>query len=125
MYPNVDITQFTQSAKAIQKLFKDATAISSKIANDPVFAKQLMEKAQQSKQEEVQKQLQSIGIGSEINISFNPNTIHITLSPKKASRLVANSPFFFTGDNSVPPFVSHQYGLRRANHIHHLFHSHE
>lgn len=83
MYPNVDITQFTQSAKAIQKLFKDATAISTKIANDPVFAKQLMEKAQQSKQEEVQKQLQSIGTESEINISFNPNTIHITLSPKK------------------------------------------
>ncbi|MBA2877394.1 hypothetical protein HNR63_000421 [Anoxybacillus kamchatkensis] len=83
MYPNVDITQFTQSAKAIQKILKDATTISTKIANDPTFAKQLMEKAQQSKQEEVQKQLQSIGIESEMKISFNPNTIHITLLPKK------------------------------------------
>ncbi|KFZ43150.1 hypothetical protein CS060_02845 [Anoxybacillus flavithermus] len=95
MYPNVDITQFTQSAKAVQKLFKDATAISAKIANDPVFAKQLMEKAQQSKQEDVQIQLQSIGIESEIKkISFNPNTIHITLSPKKGESPCCQLTFF-------------------------------
>ncbi|SFA43108.1 hypothetical protein SAMN05216169_100718 [Anoxybacillus pushchinoensis] len=94
MYPNVNITQFTQSAKSVQKLLKDATAISTKIANDPTFAKQLMEKAQQSKQEDVQKQLQSIGIESEMNISFNPNTIHITLSPKKGESPCCQLTFF-------------------------------
>lgn len=79
-FNKINIDESTNKRKQSSK---DATTISTKIANDPTFAKQLMEKAQQSKQEEVQKQLQSIGIESEMKISFNPNTIHITLSPKK------------------------------------------
>jgi hypothetical protein len=83
LYPEVDVTLFTKSATSIQKLLKDATSITNKLATSPSFAREVMSAAQQSKEDEVKRLLRSAGIQSKLEVSFNPNTIHVTLSPKK------------------------------------------
>ncbi|MCM3163898.1 hypothetical protein [Metabacillus litoralis] len=79
-YPEVDPTLLEQSAKSMQKLMKEASLVLNKLADSKDFATKVMSAAQQSNKKEVDKLIQSTGIKSKVNTTFNPDGINMRLS---------------------------------------------
>ncbi len=79
-FPPIDTSLFTSSAKTMQDVVRDAGTLSHVISTSHPFAQQLMHAAQQSNNPEVRRLLQTLGIRSAINTSFDPDSIRITLS---------------------------------------------
>lgn len=81
-FPPVEVSKFQKSARAFKTLINSATTILDEMDNSQSFAYQLKTLAQQGKKEEIQRLLREIGIKEDVKVSFNPDQIHIMLSPK-------------------------------------------
>ncbi|MRG85193.1 hypothetical protein [Salinibacillus xinjiangensis] len=81
-YPNVDTTQFTESATEFQSLMKSAHKIIDRFANSKEFAYQVMDAAQKSDHETVKKLIEKEDLAHPVEIKFNPDGIDITLIAK-------------------------------------------
>jgi hypothetical protein len=79
-FPDVDPTLFNESAIEMQKLMNDASIVLKKIAESKEFAKKVMSAAQESHLEEVDRLIQSTGIKSKVETSFNPDGINMKFS---------------------------------------------
>lgn len=84
-YPDVDASLFEQSAKSMQILMKEANLVLNKLAESKPFAKKIMYAAQHSNIKEVEMLIQSTGIKSKVDTSFNPDGINLKLSSKVGS----------------------------------------
>ncbi len=81
-YPDVDPTLFNESAIEMQKLMNDASIVLKRIAESKDFAKKVMSAAQESHLQEVDRLIQSTGIKSKVETSFNPDGINMTFKSK-------------------------------------------
>lgn len=79
-YPPVDTQQLDKSVRKFQDLMKQANLLLAKLAEDPVFAKELMSEAQQSNSEKVNEMIESTGITIDVKTSFTPTGIRIILN---------------------------------------------
>ncbi|QSS99409.1 hypothetical protein IMZ31_15185 [Pontibacillus sp. ALD_SL1] len=85
-YPDVDPTTLTDSAKAFQSLMSDAHIIIEKFATSPNFSQKVMKAAQQSNNEKVKQLIQGTGIQHPIEIHYNPDGIHLTLTAQSQNQ---------------------------------------
>ncbi|WP_156290544.1 hypothetical protein [Oceanobacillus salinisoli] len=76
-YPPVDPELFHQSANEMRKLMNDASVVLDRLADSKEFDEAIMSAAQESNQEEVKRLIQSTGISSEVDVSFNPDNIRL------------------------------------------------
>ena len=74
-YPDVNTTLFKESALKALSLMNDANLVMEKITTSQTFSTDLMRAAQQSKQSEVQRLIQSTGIKKKPEITYNPDGI--------------------------------------------------
>lgn len=74
-YPEVNTDLFTASAAKAIVLMEDAYAVMKKITTSASFSKDLMSAAQQSKQSEVEKLIETAGIKKKPKITYNPDGI--------------------------------------------------
>ncbi|MBB6453422.1 tRNA A-37 threonylcarbamoyl transferase component Bud32 [Salirhabdus euzebyi] len=79
-YPEVNPSQFTDSAYSFQALLVDAQKIIAKLSDSKEFAKQVMDNAQKSNQAEVIKLVKETGITHPVDVSFTPDNIKIILT---------------------------------------------
>lgn len=77
LFPPVNIEKLHSSAKRFQTLIHDARLLTDKIVSDSLFASDLMNAAQLSDQETVDRLIQSTGITIKTNTSFSPSGIRI------------------------------------------------
>ncbi|MGM9925529.1 MAG: hypothetical protein ACI35R_14880 [Bacillus sp. (in: firmicutes)] len=82
-YPPVDPSILIKSAQKSTELLNDAQKVSHGFTNSSAFSKQLIEAAQQSKNEEVKRLLSTLATNSKSEIHYNPDGIHITFKPKE------------------------------------------
>lgn len=78
----VNPKMFMDSAKKMNPLLKDAEVLMRHISNTEPFARKLMDAAQHSKLNEVNKMIAQIGIKSKSDIRINPSALILILSPK-------------------------------------------
>ncbi|MCP1145044.1 hypothetical protein [Lysinibacillus endophyticus] len=76
-YPEVDPNQLYDSANETKKLMKDASIVLERLSSSKDFDKQLMDHAQQSQSEEVKKLIKSIGIESDVDILYTPDSLRL------------------------------------------------
>lgn len=81
-YPTVNTKQLTASASNFQKLMKDADKVIDEFANSNDFSYQVMEAAQKSDKDKVEKLIKGTGIKHPVNIQFNPDGIRLTFLAK-------------------------------------------
>ena len=75
----VDITIFEESLVVYKQLLHDADLLLNHLSSRKQFATQVMSAAQISNKKEVDRLIKSIGIKSNIKVSYNPDGIHFTL----------------------------------------------
>ncbi|MFG6149321.1 hypothetical protein [Halobacillus sp. B23F22_1] len=76
-YESIDPTLLTESAAESRKLMQDASKVLEKLAESKEFDAQLMQAAQQSNDEEVERLIASIGVTSEVDIHYNPDGLRL------------------------------------------------
>ncbi|MFC2947372.1 hypothetical protein [Virgibacillus sediminis] len=81
-YPPVDPDFFHQSANEMKKLMQDVSLVLDKLADSKEFDEQVMHAAQVADQEEVERLIESAGISSAVEITFNPDNIRLEFSSK-------------------------------------------
>lgn len=81
-FPEVNPNQFIHSAKNSLDLLTDAQLLLNKINSSNVFSKNMMQAAQMSHTEEVDKLIQTTGIKTRPKISYNPDGITFTFDHK-------------------------------------------
>ncbi|MCP3026540.1 hypothetical protein [Halobacillus sp. A5] len=79
-YEEVDPALLTESAAESKKLMKDASKVLDKIAESEEFDAQLMQAAQISDDEEVERLIKSIGVTSRLEIHYNPDSVRLEFS---------------------------------------------
>lgn len=77
-YPPVDITIFSQSVVAFQKIAKDSAKILDKFS-EPQFAYQIMSAAQAGNHQEVDRLIKSIGVPSTVITKYTPDGVLLTI----------------------------------------------
>lgn len=75
--PPVDTKMFIKSAKCVQTLMSSATVIVNKFASSHRFAYDIMNAAQYSNMNEVEKLLNTLGTKDKPKISYTPDGINI------------------------------------------------
>jgi DNA-directed RNA polymerase beta' subunit len=80
--PEVNPNQFIQSAQHSLSILVDAQIILNKIANSKEFSRNLMNAAQESKTQEVDKLIKSIGTKNIPKIAYNPDGITFNFDHK-------------------------------------------
>ncbi|MCP8617770.1 hypothetical protein [Salirhabdus salicampi] len=83
-FPDVDTTQFTESAVVFQSLMVDAKKIVDRFAESKQFAHDVMSAAQKSEYDKVKQMIENTGLKHPVNITFNPDNLHLTLLAKTA-----------------------------------------
>ena len=78
-YPPVDIGYFQQSLTAYQTLLQDGSVIMNSLSSSPEMMKNLMEAAQEGKDEEVDSIIKATGVTSIVDTSFTPDSVTFTL----------------------------------------------
>ncbi|TFB21777.1 hypothetical protein E3U55_08085 [Filobacillus milosensis] len=78
-YPDLDPTQFTQSAEAFRDLLNDASDILRQLSNSEKFAYEVMDAAQHSETQKVKQLLESTGIHNQVEVQYNPDGIKMTM----------------------------------------------
>ncbi|MHA6261085.1 hypothetical protein ACXYMX_14455 [Sporosarcina sp. CAU 1771] len=79
VFPHVDTKKFHVSVRRFKKLMSQANLLIEKIADSDDFAVKLMNEAQLSNTENVEKLITSTGITSKVKASFTPSGIRIEL----------------------------------------------
>lgn len=77
-YPEVNTVLFKASAAKAITLMGEANLVMKKITSTSSFSNDLMSAAQQSKQAEVEKLVESAGIKKKPKITYNPDGITMT-----------------------------------------------
>ncbi|QHS23116.1 hypothetical protein GWK91_09215 [Virgibacillus sp. MSP4-1] len=78
-YPEIDTTNFTESAQTFQVLMQDAEIIIEEFAHSKEFAFNVMDAAQKSEHEKVKNLINGLDISHPAEVDFNPDNIRITL----------------------------------------------
>lgn len=81
-YPAVDPTVFNESAVAFQKLLKEASIVLNKLADSKDFAGEVMSAAQESNMQKVEELIESTGVHSKVDVSYNPDGIRLEMKNK-------------------------------------------
>ncbi|SOC05819.1 hypothetical protein SAMN05880501_104120 [Ureibacillus xyleni] len=76
-YPPVDPNYLYQSANETKKLMKDASLVLDRLASSKDFDEKLMNHAQLSESEEVKRLIKSIGITSDVEAVYNPDSLRL------------------------------------------------
>lgn len=81
-YPPVDPDLLYESANQSNKLMKEASMVLDKLASSKEFGARLMDVAQQSNTEEVERLIHSVGITSDVKIKYNPDGLELEFNSK-------------------------------------------
>jgi len=81
-FPPVNPDLLYESAKESNKLMKEASMVLDKLASSKEFDAQLMDVAQRSNKEEVERLIRSIGITSVVAIHYKPDGLQLEFSSK-------------------------------------------
>lgn len=81
-YPPVDPELLYESANQSSKLMKEASMVLDKLASSKEFGARLMDVAQQSKTEEVERLIHSVGITSDVDVTYNPDGLELVFKSK-------------------------------------------
>ncbi|MGI8313863.1 hypothetical protein [Halobacillus mangrovi] len=76
-YPPVDPSLLCESAKESKVLMKEASMVLDKLAESEEFDAQLMYAAQASDIQEVKRLINSIGVTSDVDVTFNPDGLRL------------------------------------------------
>lgn len=76
-FPQVDPSKFMNSAKYMQSLMRDASTLLDKMADSKDFAFKLMSLAQESKQKQIEKQIQETGIKNIPKVDYTPDGLRL------------------------------------------------
>ncbi|ASB90582.1 hypothetical protein OZL92_10525 [Bacillus sonorensis] len=79
IFPEVKTTMLLRSAKEAHSLMADGQRILNRLASSQDLARRIMTAAQSSQKETVKSLLRQTGIHSQLDVSFNPDGIHIVL----------------------------------------------
>ncbi|MFD1738496.1 hypothetical protein ACFSCX_18400 [Bacillus salitolerans] len=74
-FPEVDVTLFNESANAFKRLMRDASIVLDALAGSKHFDFELMSAAQVSDKKKVDQLIQSTGIKSKVDTTYNPDGI--------------------------------------------------
>ncbi|QCR31209.1 hypothetical protein [Lysinibacillus sp. SGAir0095] len=81
-YPPVDPELLYESAKQSNKLMKEASLVLDKLASSKEFGARLMDVAQHSNTQEVERLIHSVGITSDLKINYNPDGLELEFKSK-------------------------------------------
>ena len=81
-YPAVDPELLYESANESNKLMKEASLVLDKLASSKEFGARLMDVAQHSNTEEVERLIHSVGITSDVDIKYNPDGLELEFKSK-------------------------------------------
>ncbi|MFC7686481.1 hypothetical protein [Ureibacillus sp. GCM10028918] len=81
-YPPVDPELLYESAIQSNKLMKEASMVLDKLASSKEFGARLMDVAQQSNSQEVERLIHSVGITSDVEIKYNPDGLELEFKSK-------------------------------------------
>jgi hypothetical protein len=81
-FPDVNTGYLHQSAQETRTLMKEASIVLDQFADSEEFSKKVMESAQKSNMDEVERLIKSLGITSEINVNFNPDGLRLEFISK-------------------------------------------
>ena len=81
-YPAVDPELLYESANQSNKLMKEASMVLDKLASSKEFGARLMDVAQHSNTEEVERLIHSVGITSDVEINYNPDGLELEFKSK-------------------------------------------
>lgn len=84
-FPQVNPTQFKQSAQKSKSLLEEAKILLETISQSTELDYKIMSAAQKSNYQEVKRLLKSTGIHAKLQISFTPSGIQITLSREETT----------------------------------------
>lgn len=84
-YPPVDPNLLFQSANESQKLMAEASKVLNTLASSRDFGRRLMDSAQRSNTEEVNRLIKSLGIESEVKVIYNPDGLRLEFQSKVAN----------------------------------------
>jgi len=76
-HPSVNPDLLHQSATETKKLMDDAVIVLNKLADSKEFDAKLMNAAQASDNEEVNRLIQSIGLKTDLDVYFNPDGLRL------------------------------------------------
>ncbi|MCY8521806.1 hypothetical protein [Bacillus atrophaeus] len=88
-YPSVNTASFIRSAKDAAGLLADAQLVIYGIAASPELSRRIIAAAQESKTETVKRLIRQTGVKSNLDVSFNPDGIHISLLHSRSRFVVA------------------------------------
>ena len=81
-YPPVDPELLYESANQSNKLMKEASMVLDRLASSKEFGARLMDVAQHSNTEEVERLIHSVGITSDVEIKYNPDGLELEFKSK-------------------------------------------
>ncbi|RBW68957.1 hypothetical protein [Bacillus taeanensis] len=81
-YPQIDSMALMQSAKSYKNLLQEANLLIDKLSSSTDFNNKLMYAAQHSNIKEVERLITSIGITSNLKVSYNPDGLHLEIYSK-------------------------------------------
>lgn len=81
-YPTVDPELLYESANQSNKLMKEASMVLDRLASSKEFGARLMDVAQHSNTAEVERLIHSVGITSDVDITYNPNGLELEFKSK-------------------------------------------
>ncbi|KGX86773.1 hypothetical protein [Pontibacillus litoralis] len=82
-FPQINTKPLIQSATAFQSLLNDARLVTHTFMQSHTYACQLMNAAQQSKQDEVKQLIKSAGVKHPFDIQYNPDYLHVTFKTEQ------------------------------------------
>lgn len=74
-FPQVDPQMLYESATESMRLMKEASIVLGKFSESKEFGGKVMAAAQESKHDEVQKLIQSLGVKSDVKVNYTPNSL--------------------------------------------------
>ncbi|HEU5140053.1 MAG TPA: hypothetical protein VFT51_08770 [Bacillales bacterium] len=83
-YPQMDPNLLYQSANESKKLMKEASLVLDKLSESKEFDADLMYAAQASDIAEVKRLVHSIGVTSDVDIHYNPDSLRLEFKSKVA-----------------------------------------
>jgi hypothetical protein len=93
-YTEIDPTIFNESANAFKQLMKDASKVLDSLSKSKHFAQEVMSAAQVSNTTKVDELIQSTGIQSKVDASYNPDGItmkfHAKVQDTECCQLIMN-----------------------------------
>lgn len=84
-FPEVDPVVFRQSAKQFNRLIRDANKILTEISTSEPFAKEIMDAAQRSDFDKVKNLILQLGIESNLEVKFSPESLRLILRINEAT----------------------------------------